>query len=224
LYLSPLAFLKLQFFLHAGATEIAGFGISSEEDPLYMDDFITLPRAGTCANVALNGAAVAHNFADVADRGLSPSRFARIWVHTRPGSSAAEPSIVDERTFARVFGRCDWSVMLILTGSGAIHASHRSLANNARPVDLDVRVDWPRWAQVVVDHAPRARALLQAWMEEYVLNFGANVVGLDGTTDVQPVDDREPTMDADAAWSDFDEQRARRAELEDEYFRRDGFS
>jgi hypothetical protein len=120
--------------------------------------------------------------------------------------------------------------MLILTGSGAIHASHRSLANNARPVDLDVRVDWPRWAQVVVDHAPRARALLRAWMDEYVLNIGANVVGLEGTNDAEPcfeastVDEREQTMDADAVWSDFDEQRARRAELEDEYFRRDGFS
>lgn len=33
---APLAWLKLQFFWHAGPTEIGGFGISSPKDFLYV--------------------------------------------------------------------------------------------------------------------------------------------------------------------------------------------
>ena len=41
------------------------------------------------------------------DAGVPPGRFARVWLHTHPGASV-EPSHVDEETFGRGFGGCDW--------------------------------------------------------------------------------------------------------------------
>jgi hypothetical protein len=116
--------------------------------------------------------------------------------------------------------------MLILAGSGAMHALYQSSANGAGPVELDVRVDWQRWAPLVVEHTRRAQALLQGWMEEYDLNCRTTAAGLEAAPGFrEPIaDEREPTVDADAAWSDLDEQRARRAELEEESYRRDGIS
>ena len=57
LMLSPLAFLKLQFFLHAGETEIGGFGVSRAYDLLYVDDFVSLPQAVSCVTVEFDDAA-----------------------------------------------------------------------------------------------------------------------------------------------------------------------
>ena len=39
---SPLAWLKLQYFCHAGDTEIGGFGVAADDDPLYVEDFVTV--------------------------------------------------------------------------------------------------------------------------------------------------------------------------------------
>jgi hypothetical protein len=38
LFFAPLVWLKLQWLCHAGDTEIGGFGISAESNPLYVED------------------------------------------------------------------------------------------------------------------------------------------------------------------------------------------
>ena len=44
---APWAWLKLQFFCHAGNTEIGGFGISAEDDPLHVEEFVTVRQQVT---------------------------------------------------------------------------------------------------------------------------------------------------------------------------------
>ena len=44
---SPLAWMKLQLFLHAGETEVGGFGVSAEDNVLYVHDFVTLRQYTT---------------------------------------------------------------------------------------------------------------------------------------------------------------------------------
>jgi len=84
---SPLAWLKLQWFCHAGPTEIGGFGISSPKDFLYVEDFVTLRQRVCPVSVRFDDSAVADFFDQSVDRGLSPARCGRLWCHTHPGSS-----------------------------------------------------------------------------------------------------------------------------------------
>ncbi len=80
---SPLAWLKFLFFLHAGDTEVGGFAISAEKQPLYVENFQTVKQTCTPVTVAFDDTAVADYFDDCIDRGLTPARFARIWrTHT----------------------------------------------------------------------------------------------------------------------------------------------
>src|SRR5207248_1895786 len=105
LYFAPLAWLKLQWFCHAGDTEVGGFGVSAAHNPLYIEDFVTVRQRASVASVRFDDAAVADLFDELVDRSLKPDRFARIWIHTHPGRSAL-PSLTDEETFARGFGSC----------------------------------------------------------------------------------------------------------------------
>ena len=167
---SPLAWLKLLMFLHAGDTEVGGFGISSEKRPLYIEDFMTVKQTVTAATVAFDDTAVADYFDDCIDRGLTPARFARIWVHTHPGESP-EPSSVDEETFHRVFGKCDWAVMLIV---GRTHKTYARVSFGAGPggaVMVPVNVDWEAWPRLLLEHSAELSAMSEKWMDEYGQNI-----------------------------------------------------
>src|SRR5262245_37564999 len=61
LFFAPLAWLKLQWFCHSGATEIGGFGISAKHNPLYVEDFVTVSQRVTSVSVAFDGAVVEGN-------------------------------------------------------------------------------------------------------------------------------------------------------------------
>ena len=55
------------------------------------------------------------------EQGHHPEQFARLWIHTHPGSSP-HPSGPDEDTFERVFGKCHWAVMFIMARTGQTYA------------------------------------------------------------------------------------------------------
>jgi proteasome lid subunit RPN8/RPN11 len=124
LTLSLNAWLKLQYLCHAADTEVGGFGISSNSNPLYIEDIVTVRQTCSVVSVEFDDAAVADFFDQQIERGRRPEQFARVWVHTHPGESA-EPSATDEETFQRVFGRCNWSVMFILACGGQIYCRLR---------------------------------------------------------------------------------------------------
>src|SRR6185369_6578875 len=87
LVFAPLAWLKLQFFCHAGPTEIGGFGIAAAADCLYVEDFVTVRQRVSPFSVRFDDAAVADFFDRSVDQGLAPARCGRLWCHTHPGSS-----------------------------------------------------------------------------------------------------------------------------------------
>ena len=170
--------MKLQFFLHAGNTEIGGFGISAQYDPLYIEDFQTVKQLTSCAHVEFDDAAVADYLDDCADKGIEPRRCMRVWIHTHPGDSP-NPSGTDEDTFQRAFGGCDWSLMFII---GRTAQTYCRLAFNAGPgaqVMIPVAVDWPRWPRMVAHVDIDYPKMMAAWVEEYVRN-------------IHPVDDMLP--------------------------------
>ena len=169
LVFSPLAWLKLQFFLHAGETEVGGFGLSAERDPLYVEDFVTVRQATTPVTVEFDDVAVADHFDNCVDAGLPPSRFARIWCHTHPGDSPT-PSHTDERTFARVFGRCDWSLMFVLSRTGRTYARLAFAAGPGGSLLLPVAVDWANWPFLVLEGRVTLGDLAAAWAAEFEQN------------------------------------------------------
>ncbi len=138
---TPYAWAKLVFFRDCGETEIGGFGITSKASPLLVTDFVTVSQETTPCSVCFDDEAVADFFEDQVDAGRTPAEFGRIWLHTHPGESPT-PSGTDEQTFARVFGRCDWSVMFIMARDGKCYARLHFSAGPEGDVMLLVKQDF----------------------------------------------------------------------------------
>jgi hypothetical protein len=154
---TPRAWAKLLYLRDAGPTEIGGFGITTSDDLLTIEDVRLVTQVCTSTHVEFDDAAVADFFDEQVDVGRSPESFARIWVHTHPGNSA-EPSHMDEETFSRVFGSCEWAVMFILARGGATFARLRCNVGPRASVRLPVEVDFTR---------PFAASEHAQWQREY---------------------------------------------------------
>lgn len=100
---------------------MGGFGVTPADDLLYVQEFVTVQQQVSCISVDLDDDAVADFFENQVDLGRRPEQFARLWVHTHPGDSP-QPSGVDETTFERVFGECDWAVMFIIAQNSGTYA------------------------------------------------------------------------------------------------------
>ena len=103
--------------------------------------------------------AVADFFDQQVDHGRRPEQFMRVWAHTHPGTSA-QPSGIDEDTFQRVFGKCNWAVMFILARGGQTYARLRFGVGPGGQMLIPVEVDYSR---------PFPPSDHQAWREEYEL-------------------------------------------------------
>jgi len=193
---SSLAWLKLLTFLHAGDTEVGGFGVSAKDQPLYIEDFVTVKQHTTAVTVAFDDMAVADYFDDCIDRGLTPARFARIWIHTHPGASP-EPSSVDEETFSRVFGDCDWAVMLIVSRTQDTYARLSFSAGPGCSILLPVTVDWESWPQLLLERGGELSALAESWLDEY----GRNIIPVAFFSELVEVNDRRPDTRV-SSWTD----------------------
>ena len=164
---APLAWLKLQYLCHMGDTEVGGFGVTSAEDLLHVQDVVTVPQDTTAVSVRFHDDGVADFFETSVDTGLTPDRFARVWLHTHPGASV-RPSGTDEATFARVFGQCDWAVMAILGRTGRISARLSFFGGPGASLQLQCRVDWRSWPDQLAGGDLNDR--VQAWRDEYARN------------------------------------------------------
>ena len=135
--------------------------MASPDDLLYVQDFQTVKQRVTAASVELDDRAVADFFESQVDAGRQPEQFARIWLHTHPGFSA-RPSSVDEETFARVFGGCEWAVMFILGTSGRTYARLRFNVGPGGDAEIPVEVDY---------RLPFAGSNGKAWDTEFEANI-----------------------------------------------------
>lgn len=114
--------------------------------------------------VAFYDESVADFFEDQVVAGRSPEQFGRIWIHTHPGNCPS-PSSVDEETFARVFGGCDWAVMFILARGGATYARLRFNTGPGGSMEIPVEVDFHQ-AFAGSDHATWEDAYLDRVHEQ----------------------------------------------------------
>ena len=160
---SPTAWAKLLYFRDRGETEISGFGITEPDDLLYVTDFITIKQDATVASISLDDEAVADFFETQVDVGRKPEQFFRIWLHTHPGDSP-NPSSVDEETFARVFGRCDWAAMFILAQDGKTYSRLRFNVGPGGQMLIPVYVDY---------NQPFGPSDKEEWEAEYKANVKA---------------------------------------------------
>lgn len=144
--------------------------MSHADDLLYIEDFITLRQRTSSVTVAFEDDAVADHFDAMVDRGKAPSQFARVWLHTHPGS-CPNPSSTDEMTFDRVFGSCDWALMFIIARSGQSYARLRFSAGPQAAMLLPVAVDWSAWPQTVVDLGLELGHQAKAWLAEFEQNI-----------------------------------------------------
>jgi hypothetical protein len=141
LRLTPYAWAKLQRLRDLGDTEVGGFGISAADDLLLVEDICLIHQQCSPITVKFDDEAIADYFDRQVDLGLAPERFARIWIHTHPGSSP-HPSSTDEETFARCFGSADWAVMFILARGGQTYARLRFNAGPSGSLVLPVEIDF----------------------------------------------------------------------------------
>ena len=140
-----------------GTTEVGGFGISSPDDLLYIEDVRLIQQACTSVSVVFDDAAVADFFDEQVDAGRQPEQFARLWLHTHPGD-CPQPSLTDEETFSRVFGGTDWAVMFIVAAGGPTYCRIRFNVCPGCETELDVAVDYDR---------PFTGSDFKAWEQEY---------------------------------------------------------
>ncbi len=154
---NPFAWAKLLFLRDAGDTEIGGFGITQSDDLLLVEDVRLVQQQCTEISVRFGDEAVADFFDRQVDQGRHPSQFARIWVHTHP-CDCAQPSVTDEETFARCFGRADWAVMFILARGGQTYARLRFNVGPGGDLEIPHEVDFSR---------PFDAARQDAWDQEY---------------------------------------------------------
>jgi len=140
---SPTAWAKLLYLRDVGDSEVGGFGISAADDLLYIQDVELVSQECDLASVAFDDQGVADFFDRQIDAGRKMCQVGRVWVHTLPGNCAA-PSSKDEETFARAFGRTDWSVMFILARHGQTSARLEFHVGPGGSLLLPVEVDYHR--------------------------------------------------------------------------------
>ena len=157
---TPYAHAKLVFLRDLGPTEVGGFGISAADDLFLIEDVQLVRQSCTAVTVKFDDESVADFFDQQVDRGLSPEHFGRLWLHTHPGDSA-EPSWTDEETFARCFGRTDWSVMFIIAEGGQHYARLQFNVGPAGSMEVAVEVDYS---------VPFAGSAPDVWSREYEAN------------------------------------------------------
>lgn len=155
---TPTAWSKLLFFRDRGDTEIGGFGLSAPNDLSLIIDIQLVEQDCTSATVSFRDDAVADFFDEQVDAGRKPDSFARCWLHTHPGRCPL-PSVTDNETFERVFGRVNWAVMFIIARSGDTYARLRFNAGPGGEVALRVTIDYE------ADFAATDRT---AWEQEFL--------------------------------------------------------
>jgi proteasome lid subunit RPN8/RPN11 len=160
---SPTAWAKLLYFRDRSDNEVGGFGISDADDLLFVREFVTVKQEVTCVSVKFDDAAVADFFDAQVDLGRKPEQFARIWLHSHPGDSP-EPSVIDEETFQRVFGNCQWAVLFVVAQDNRTYAKLRFNVGPGGDILIPTTIDYSE------DFGPSDHEL---WDTEYAANVKA---------------------------------------------------
>lgn len=154
---SPTAWAKIQYLHHISTCEIGCFGISHPEDFLYVEEVVIIKQTVSRVHFEFDSTAIADYFDDQVDAGRSPNQFARILIHTHPGMGTT-PSHTDYKNMKKVFGQCDWAVMIILSDSCEPYAMLTFNIGPRGDVPLKVEIDFSQ---------PFNASNFNNWKEEY---------------------------------------------------------
>ena len=130
---------KLCYLRDKGQTEVGGFAVSHDNDLLHVREIHLVLQKTTSVTVKFEDEGVADFTENMFEDGIHPRQCLRIWWHTHPGHSAT-PSFVDEETFEKVFGKCNWSIMFILAKGGEHYARLQLRGDIEGSVILPVQV------------------------------------------------------------------------------------
>jgi len=97
------------------------------------------------------------------DLGRKPEQFARVWLHSHPGDSP-EPSAIDEETFQRVFGHCQWAVLFVVAQDNKTYARLRFNVGPGGQILIPTGIDYGH------EFGPSNHEL---WDAEYIANIKA---------------------------------------------------
>lgn len=168
LIFSPKAWLKLLYMKNSANTEVSGFGISKVDNPLYVEDFVTIKQECTAATTDMDEEALDKYLEEMEEvRGLPISSFYRIWIHTHPNMSP-NPSGTDEENFSTMFKSCTWALMVIVGKDEEVYARlrlNRVDVVGKLEMELDAEVDW---VSLYTD-------LHEEWTQELKRNVTKNV-------------------------------------------------
>ena len=106
-----------------------------------MREFVTVKQQVTAVSVKFDDESVADLFENQVDLGRKPEQFARIWLHSHPGDSP-EPSIIDEETFERVFGGCQWALLFVVAQNDKMYAKLSFNVGPGGQVLIPVGIDY----------------------------------------------------------------------------------
>jgi proteasome lid subunit RPN8/RPN11 len=182
---SPTAWAKLLFMRDMTGNEVGGFGITEANDLLFVTDFALVKQKVTGVSVSFDDEAVSNFFEDQVAAGRKPQQFARIWLHTHPGSSP-EPSMTDEATFTRVFGSCDWSVMCVIAQDGSSYARLRFNAGPGGEIKIPVYVDYG---------CEFDAANFELWKQQYQANVIVDEIFKQPIKSEKPIPEKQPSAD-----------------------------
>ena len=157
---TPYAWAKYIFLRDIGSTEVGAFGVSSIDDLGLITDLQMVKQECCSVSVDFDDESIADYFDRMTDAKRHPVEYARIWLHTHPGSNP-NPSGVDEKTFRDKFDDCDWAVMGILAEGGK--SFYRVKYNNGPYTEAE--------GQFSVDYSvPFKGTDHKKWKEEYDAN------------------------------------------------------
>ena len=151
------------YFRDKSDNEVGGFAITDADDLLFVRDFVTVKQEVTAVSVKFDDSAVADLFDAQVDLGRKPEQFARIWLHSHPGDSP-EPSAVDEATFDRVFGNCQWAMLFVVAQDNKTYARLRFNVGPGGEVLMPAAIDYGQ------EFGPSNHEL---WDAEYAANIKA---------------------------------------------------
>lgn len=140
-------------------TEIAAWGITPTAFDL-VEDIRMAKCECTMTSVEFDMADVARLWEELADQGLQPQHFARVWIHTHPGDSA-QPSGTDETCMREAMSDPSWATMLILAKGGQVYCRHHFNVGPCGRVEDKL---------VIAYHVPfpaADEAARKAWREEF---------------------------------------------------------
>lgn len=141
------AFCKFKYMRDHKEMEVAMYGITKPDDPLFVTDFALVKQKVNSVSADIDPEGLADHITKYLNLGINPINSERIWCHTHPmtGAGSANPSGKDMATWNHEDNsKKNFFVMMILSKSGEITCRLRIRGNADKfvsglnyPIDID---------------------------------------------------------------------------------------